>query len=209
MPIGIAIARRQRDDLDRAEDRALDAARVAEEALPVGSVVKKLELQAPRPLLEQVVEDQHQRDSASTVPARASSARASRRLGDARGGARCERPRRVSTARSSRPLSATAARGAPPLLARGARDEARARCALTSSVSTNSTSPAAISAARCSGPSRLAELVGDHRGERVALVEERACRSPARCRSRSSPRSSRRSRGRGRASRAPVMPARE
>ena len=56
-------------------------------------------------------------------------------------------------------------------VARAARTTSTRARPLTSSVSTNSTSPAANSAERWV-PGRLAELVGDHRREAVALAEQ-------------------------------------
>ncbi len=124
--------------------------------LPVGSVVKKLALHEPRPLLQQVEDDQRERDQREdrggedrrrARGGRGACARGARRkAGEALVAHRPGRPRRSAreAAAVGRPQrAARRSRRAPRAARSGARSRSRR------SVSTNRTSPAANSAERC------------------------------------------------------------
>ena len=149
----------QRDDLERTEQRALDPAdaRVLEER--VARRIGREEVRAPRaePLAEQVVDDQRQRDERDQRagkdahagrPVRAPAPGADREASQLwRGCAvRAHTPTAVSAISS---LRASGPLGANPR-GREVRSTITRAKALTSSVSTNSTRPAANSALRCS-----------------------------------------------------------
>ena len=109
---------------------------------PVGSVVKKSTRDRADPLLDEVVEDQHERHERGRRQRRDAAAR---ELVDAPP-ARADRLERDG-AHPAIPAPGVRAARWP----RSARTTNPRATALTPSVSTNSTSPAAISAARCSG----------------------------------------------------------
>jgi len=168
------------------EQRALDPAdarRLEERVAGFGSVVKKLPAPCAEPLVQQVVDDEHERDERDQP--------CPRRSGPARGG-RAGRRAGLTAKRASAGLAPLV----PGALMRGpsprqswaagwrcrpvevrprARDARRTRTrarALTSSVSTNSTSPGGKTAPSGAGPAPR-QTRGDHRRRQgVALAEQ-------------------------------------
>ncbi len=155
-------------------------ARVLEER--VAGRVGREEARAPRAeaLVQQVVDDQHERDSASTCRRGSSRARVRslrRRAGltpkraEQLGwrGLRAHAPAAISAASDAGAGAGVARR--PDAVPRAARTTSTRAIPLTSSVSTNSTSPAANSAERCRPWASPNSLAIDGR-EAVALAEQ-------------------------------------
>ncbi len=181
--------------------------------LPVGSVVKKFEAPGAETLAQQVVDDQQQRDQREhgagedgpagelvLAPARRAD-REARKLLRRRGGwvLRAHAP-------AAAPASRSSASAVCPLvfrcgwLGRDARRTKHPRHAVDEQRQHEQHEPGGEQR-RAVQSLGLAELVGDDRGETVALPEQVMAERRASRRSGSSRRSSRRSPGRGRASR--------
>ena len=131
---------------------------------PVGSVVKKLPADRAEAPLEQVVDDQHERDERDDRARPASRPRMPL-VGDGRAGAEIG----DQSGRSAASTLAPAGRRRHLLSAHaGQRVDGERQHEQHEAGGDQSAHVQRV-------VGRLAELVGDHRGERVALVEDRAC----------------------------------